>query len=180
MQLLSKTLIAHKKMIEIIQLIDQQSPFVQSLIAATVFAVSVWLMRVAIKMVGRTGSRFLRDYQRILLTKHWLHKYYVNSNDQYRFSLGFNVVVLQSLRWVVRGLLIFIFFLGVNSLLNSEWLWAICSWLVFNSFLEASQWLKDVSSESDISKVDEDIKKEFFDSLPEIHKEDAKHLDKSS
>jgi hypothetical protein len=165
---------------EIIAIIEQQSPFVQGLIASAVFGFSIWFVRAIFRMISKSSSVFFKQYQRDLLAKHWLHRHYVNSNDQYRFSLGFNVVVLQSIRWMIRGVLIFLFFFAVESILESNWLSVACAWLVFNCFLEAGQWAKDSSSEREIEKFDNDIKKEFFDSLPEIHKEHAKYLDNNS
>lgn len=165
---------------DIIEIIEQQSPFIQGLIASAVFGLSVWIVRAIFRKASKSGGVFLKRYQQNLLAKHWLHRYYVNSDDQYRFSMGFNFVVLQSLRWMIRGILISIFFFGVGSILEGDWLYVASSWFVFNCFLEAGQWVKDSSNEREIENFDEDVKKEYFESLPEVHKEHAKHLDKAS
>lgn len=161
---------------DLILFIENQSPFIQSLIASVVFGVSVWLSRAILKRASRGGAAILKTYQRDILVKHWLHRHYVNSDDQYRFTLGFNFVILQSLRWMIRGALTLIFFYSIKAILAGDWLSVISAWLVFNCFLEAGQWVKDSSHESMIEEFDDDLKKEFFDSLPEAHKESAKHI----
>ena len=165
---------------ELIALIEQQSPFVQGLIASAVFAGSALLLRAIYRRVSKSSSRIFGEYQRGLLGKHWLHKYYLNSENPHLLLVGFSIIVLQTFSWIVRGLLIFSFFLGINSLLNGEWLWAACAWFLFNCFLEALQWIKDKSKDEDVAHIDDEIKKQFFESLPEHQKEHAKHLSNGS
>lgn len=163
----------------IVEIIETQSPFVQGLIASAVFALSVLILRIIAKLATKSGSALFKSYQKQLLTRHWLHKNYVNSNNILLYTQGFNFVVLQTVRWVLRGTLIIIFFLGVNSIVNKEWLWAICSWFSFNAFLEAFEWAKDSSSEEFIDKIDEDIKNEFFASV-HAKKSESKEIDNKS
>lgn len=165
---------------ELIVLIEQQSPFVQGLIASAVFAGSALLLRAVYRKISYSSSHFFREYQRGLLAKHWLHKYYVNSENPHLLLLGFSVIVLQALIWIVRGLLTFSFFLGVSSLINGEWLWAVCAWFLFNCFLEAKQWINDKSKEADVADIDDAIKKQFFESLPDHQKEHAEYLKNGS
>ena len=113
-------------------------------------------------MAGRSGAKFLRSYQELLLIRHWLHKEYVNSENILNYTKGFNFVVLNVIRWTLRAALIFVFFFGVESLLERNWVWVGCSWLVFNALFEAYQWAKDSSNEVHIRKIDEGLKSEFF------------------
>lgn len=150
----------------VIELIEQQSPFIQSLISAAVFGATIWLARTILKIIGKNSSKFLNAYQYEILRRHWVHKEYVNSNNILQYTQGFNFVVLQALRFSLIGILIFVFFFGVSSIIASQWLWTLCSWFAFNSFYEAYQWAKDSSSEEHIKKIDDSIKKDFFEKLP--------------
>lgn len=147
----------------IIDLIEQQSPFIQGLIASAIFGITVWLLRVILKKSAKSGVEFLNAYQEITMLRHLIYKDYVKSDDIYKYTQGFNFVVLQILRWFLIGVLIVVFFLGVNAILNSQWVWAICSWFAFNSFFEAYQWSKDSSDEKTIKNINEDIKNEFLE-----------------
>lgn len=150
----------------IINWIESQSAFTQGLMASAIFGSTIWLMRKLLNKVGEMGSAFMKDYQKLLLTRHWLHKHYVKSDNLYLYTQGFNFIMLQTIRLALLGILIILFFLGVNSILNKNWLWVACSWFAFNAFLESYQWAKDSSNEKLIEKIDEDVKKELFEALP--------------
>lgn len=152
---------------EILIWIENQSSFIQSLIASTLFGATIWMLRTILRLSARTGAATLKQFEKQSLIKHWLYRYYVNSDDVRLRNEGFHTVVLFSIKWAMRGILILVFFLCIDSILNKNWLWVVCSWLVFNSFFEAYQWVKDTSDHKYIVKIDKKILEEFVSELPE-------------
>ncbi len=151
---------------QLITLIEDQSPFVQGLLASAVFALATWLFRAFKQKMQKTGVALLRGYEYQEVAKHWLHKNYVRSNNAILANHGISFVALQAFRYCLLGALIFIFFFGVDFALAGKWLLVLASWFAFNAFLEAFTWVRDSSDPKRIEKIDEEIKKAFYSSLP--------------
>lgn len=62
----------------------------------------------------------------------------------------------------IRGVLLIVFYLGVNSIILKEYLSFIVYFFAFYSFYEAYDWIKDSSNERSIKNVDEILKNEFL------------------
>lgn len=149
----------------ILNYIESLSPFIQSLAGSAVFLFSSWLFRYLFAKAKKGGTVFFDHYSRIDVIKHVLHKEYVNSTNIQHASYGASVALLQASRWLIRALLIAIFFVGLSSILNGNWLFVAASWFCFNATYEAFNWVKDTSNVSHISHVSEEKRKEVYEYL---------------
>ena len=147
----------------ILETINSYSPFTQSLIGSAIFLFSSWLFRVVFNKAKSSGKIFFKEYSKIDVIKHTLHKEYINTTNLQFSTFGSVIALLHASRWLIRALLIFIFFSGLSSILKGDWLFVAAYWFCFNCVLEASSWVKDTSSESSISHIPEDLKKEIYD-----------------
>ncbi len=155
-----------------IEYIESLSPFIQALLGAFVFALTSWIARFCFENCKNKVFSSLALYKRSDMAKHIIHKEFVRSKDV-RIALdGLTVVLFQAARYIVYGLLIIIFFFGVHSIINGQWLFIAASWFSFNAFLEAHNWLKDTSDEKHISHISEEMKKEIYNIL-KLSKEEA-------
>ncbi len=150
---------------DILNKISQLSPFLQGLLAAAVFALSIWLLQVALNRAKRSGKKFVNFYSRDILFKHWVHKRLVRSNQLNYFTFGHFYIFTESFRWIIRAGLTLVFFFGVISLLNAEYLAVLAYYLAFNCLLEASSWLRDWSSDDEVKFINEDLKNEVLNKL---------------
>ena len=150
---------------QLLHYVENLSPFLQALLASAVFAVTSWIAQKAFKKAKASGSVLLREYLKLDVVKHILHRDYVHSNDLQKSSYGAAIALLFASRWILLGVLIMLFFFGINSLLNANWLFVAASWFCFNGVLEAYNWVKDSSKEKHIAHVPEDIKREMFTRL---------------
>ncbi|PSS72116.1 hypothetical protein AYI88_15210 [Shewanella algae] len=146
----------------IINWFDGLHPFFQNLCAAAAFAIASWLLRILAGKIKRSGSEFFVAYQKMDMYKHLVHKELVSSSELVNFSKGYFIITLEAFRWAFKAVLIPIFFLGVSAIVNGDWWMLLCYWFMLNCMLEASTWLKDKSSESEISYINEEIKEEFY------------------
>lgn len=150
---------------QVIGYIDGLSPFIQGLLGTALFAFSSWVFQQAFKRAKTSGSVFFREYSKLDMVRHVVHRYYVNSNDFQRSSYGATIALLFAARWILIGILIVTFIVGIDALLNGRWLFLAASWLCFNCFLEAYNWVKDTSDEKSIAHVADDIKEEILTQL---------------
>jgi len=147
----------------ILEIINGYSPFTQSLIGSAVFLFSSWLFRVAFYKAKSSGKAFFKEYSKVDVIKHTLHKEYINTSNMQLSTFGSAIALLHASRWLIRALLIFIFFSGLSSILKGDWLFVAAYWFCFNSVLEANSWVKDTSNEKSVSHVPEDLRKEIYD-----------------
>lgn len=142
--------------------IDNLSPFLQGLLGSIAFAGVLWLSRLALNGAKKTTKSLYRFQSRDILFKHWMHKHFVKSREQYLFTLGHFFVFRESFLWILRAGITIVFFAGVASFLNGSWLSLIGYYLALNFLFEARSWLKDWSDEKEIAFVDKDTKDKFF------------------
>lgn len=147
----------------ILEFIHSYSSFEQSIIGAAVFCFSTWLIRIIFNKAKKGGSIFLSEYSKIDVVKHTLHKEYINTTDMQLSTFGSTVALLYASRWLIRALLICIFFVGISSFLESNWLALLASWCCFNCVLEANSWVKNSSANRSVSHVPENMKKEIYE-----------------
>lgn len=150
---------------QLLNYIDGMSSFKQGLLGSATFAVSSWLIQKLYSKIKKSGLKFFDSYSKIDVLRYVLHKNYVNSNNIHTVTYGISFVLLQSFRWALKGILIMLFFLGVNSILNAQWLFLAASWFTFNCFLEAHNWLKDSSNDKSISYIEESKRNEIIESM---------------
>ena len=145
--------------------INELSSFYQSILGAAVFSVSSWLVQKVYKKAKSSGSAFMEAYSELDVHKHVLHKEYVRSGDIQFASFGASIALLLAARWVLLGILIMVFFFGINSIVQGNWLYVAASWFTFNCMLEARNWLKDSSDPKNISHVPEETANKIYDAL---------------
>ncbi|MBY5990897.1 hypothetical protein [Ferrimonas balearica] len=150
-------------MSSILEIINGYSSFTQSLIGSAVFLFSSWLFRVVFNKAKSSGKILFEEHSKIDVIKRTLHKEYINTSNVQLSTFGSVVAFLHASRWLVRALLIFIFFSGLSSILKGDWLFVAAYWFCFNCVLEANGWVKDTSSEKSISHVPEDLKKDIYE-----------------
>jgi len=159
--------------------IEGLSPFQQSILGSMVFAFSSWLLQKVVKKAKSSGTAFLEAYSEIDVHKHVLHKEYIRSGNIQLASYGATVAILLSARWVMLGILILVFFFGINSLLQANWLYVAAAWFTFNCMLEARNWLKDSSDAGTISHVPEETVSKIYESLRPNSKKGLEQAEKS-
>jgi hypothetical protein len=137
--------------------INELSSFHQSLLAAAIFSATSWLVQKLYKKAKSGGSAFMAIYSELDVHKHLLHKEYVRSGNIQTASYGASIAMLLAARWGMRGVLIAIFFFGVNAIVERNWLFVVGAWFTFNCMLEAWNWLKDTSDPKHISHVPEEV-----------------------
>ena len=145
--------------------INSLTSFQQSLLGSLIFAITSWVAQKAFQKAKSTGSKFWSDYSRLDVIRHFLHKEYVNSNNIMLSNFGTTFVLLQAFRWIIRGALVLIFFLGIRAIINRDWLLIAAAWFTFNCMLEAWNWIKDSSNPNQISHVPEEFAAEVIESL---------------
>jgi len=149
----------------ILSCINELTSFQQSLLGSAVFAVSSWIIQRLFKKAKSSGSAFLETYSILDVYKHTLHKEYVRSSNIQLASFGASIALLQASRWVIRAVLILVFFFGVHSIVVRDWIYVAAAWFTFNCILEAWGWLKDSSDIKHISHVPEEKAKEIYAAL---------------
>ncbi|RTR40150.1 V3/V1b-type arginine vasotocin receptor [Shewanella canadensis] len=152
-------------MSSILEVINSYSPFEQSLIGSAVFLFSSWLVRLIFKKAKNSGAHLFHEYSKIDVVKHTLHKEYINTNNMQFSTFGSSMALLHASRWVIKALLISVFFVGLSSILKGDWLYVVASWFSFNCILEANSWVKDSSSDECVSHVPEDVKNDIYNRL---------------
>jgi hypothetical protein len=141
---------------------DTLHVFFQNLVAAAAVGVISLVIRWVISKSKKSGSEFLTQYQKMDLLKHMVHKKLVSSENTILLAHGYFLITLEAFRWIIRGLLFFIFILCVRSFVNNDWWLLIGLWVLLNCFVEAHTWLKNKSSEKEISYINKEIKEDFF------------------
>jgi hypothetical protein len=145
--------------------VDKLSPFWQGIVGSAVFDSLALLLRLFLRLGSRLASHFGVKIQHDILFKHWTYKDYVKSSELVLFSYGHFYVIMHVLRWATKSGLFLVFFFGVASMMEKNWLHFAAYYFAFNCLLEASSWLKDRSAEKDIKHIDPKIKEEFFQSI---------------
>ncbi|WP_105253550.1 V3/V1b-type arginine vasotocin receptor [Pseudoalteromonas sp. T1lg75] len=145
--------------------INELSSFHQSILGAAVFSVSSWLVQKAYKKAKSSGSEFMEVYSELDVHKHVLHKEYVRSGNIQYASFGASIALLLAARWVMLGILIMVFFFGINSIVQGNWLYVAAAWFTFNCMLEARNWLKDSSDPKNIAHVPEETANKIYSAL---------------
>lgn len=159
--------------------IEGLSPFQQSILGSAVFAISSWLLQKVVKKAKASGAAFSKAYSEIDVHKHVLHKEYIRSGNIQLASYGASIAMLLAARWVMLGILIMVFFFGINSLLQADWLYVAAAWFAFNCMLEARNWLKDSSDPETISHVPEETVSRIYENLRPKSQEELESAEKS-
>lgn len=148
---------------EVMKQIENLSPFIQGILGSFVFVVLVCIMRFLLNLSKNTGKSAVKFWGMSRLAKYYLHKNMVNSTDNLYYCVFGNFLMIQKfLMQLTIGVLIIVFYLSVNSLINKDYFSFFVFFLAFNSFYEAFDWLKDHSDEKSILNVNEELKNEFF------------------
>lgn|SRR5690606_29645459 len=145
--------------------IDSLSAFHQSIIGAAVFSFSSLIVQGIYKKAKSSGSAFMEAYSKLDVHKHVLHREFVRSGNIQYASFGASIALLLAARWVMAGVLILVFFFGINSIVQENWIYVAAAWFTFNCMLEARNWLKDSSDPKHISHVPENTVKEIYSAL---------------
>ena len=156
--------------IEVFTYVEGMSAFKQSLLAAFVFAVTSFIFRLIVLKVKEKSASVLEEQSRRDVVRHILHKDYIYSSDMNISSFGVSMALLLSFRWILLGCLILIFFFGIKSMLNADWLYFAAAWFAFNCFFEARSWVKDCSSDKYIKNIPEEIKEDVLKKF-EVHRD---------
>lgn len=149
----------------IVNWIDGLSPFQQGILGTGVFSLSSWLAQKIYKKAKSSGVAFMDAYSELDVHKHVLHKEYINSGNVQLASFGASIALLLSARWAILGILILVFFFGVNSIFEGNWVYVAAAWFTFNCMLEARNWLKDSSDEKCIAHVPEETVEKIYYAL---------------
>ncbi|MEJ1496351.1 MAG: V3/V1b-type arginine vasotocin receptor [Candidatus Sedimenticola sp. (ex Thyasira tokunagai)] len=159
----------------ILNWIDSLSPFWQGMLGSAIFIMSSWLIQRVYKKAKSSGAAFMESYTKIDVHKHVLHKEYVRSGNIQLASYGASVALLIAARWAMLGVLILVFFFGINSIAEGNWIYVAAAWFTFNCMLEARNWLKDSGNEKHISHIPEEVVTKIYEELrpkePEIEPE---------
>ncbi|HGZ6767487.1 TPA: V3/V1b-type arginine vasotocin receptor [Vibrio parahaemolyticus] len=161
---------------QLFEYIDSLSSFQQGLLGSAVFAFSSWFVQKLSRKAKSSGLAFFESYSRLDVLRHVVHKHYINSNNIHEVSYGSSLVLLRAFEWIIRAFLIMIFFFGIHSLVNEQWLFVAASWFSFNCALEGFNWVKDSSHVKSVSYIDEDKREQLVnDFLPESKRAESQN-----
>ena len=150
----------------VVQWYDGLHPLFQNIVAAAAFALSVFILRSVSKYLKRFFSDYFVQHQNSDLFRHFVHKELIKPTNAELNTIGYVLITIEAFRWVLRGVLTIVFFLGVSAVVRADWWMLLGYWFLFNCMLEAYNWLKDMSSEKSISYVQKELREEFFNRLP--------------
>lgn len=150
----------------VVQWYDDLHPFFQNIIAASAFASSVLVLRATSKFLRIFFSDYFVQHQKSDLFRHLVHKELIKPVDAELNTVGYVLITIEAFRWVFRGVLTIVFFLGVSAAVRGDWWMLLGYWFLFNCVLEGRNWLKDMSSEKSIAYVKKELREEFFNGLP--------------
>jgi len=145
--------------------IETLTSFQQGMLGSAVFAFTSLIARYLYKKVKLSGAAFMEAYSTVDVHKHILHKEFIRSSNPQLASYGSSIALLLAARWMILGILILVFFFGINSFVEGNWLYVAASWFTFNCMLEARDWLKDSSSEKNIKHVPDEKVALIYESL---------------
>ena len=146
----------------LIQELNSMSPFMQGLAGSAVFAASTLIARFIWAALAKNGKSAFRSISKVDMIRHFIFKEYVSSYEPERAIYGFAFISFFALRWTIKGLLIATFFVGVHSIIQSNWLFVAASWFCLNCFLEAHTWTKNFGNEQSITHVSPDVRHEVM------------------
>ena len=138
----------------ILNYINNLGQFQLNLLSATVFAILLYITQKIIKKSKNSSIEFLNIYKESYLHKYIAHHKIYESEEVALPVRFFFHVSLMSIMWLFIGLLILIFFYGVQALSTGNWFIFLGHWFAFNSFLEGYMWSRD-------SRKDETAKELF-------------------
>ena len=163
----------------ILNWIEGLSSFQQSILGSAVFAFSSWLIQKIAKKAKSSGSAAMKAYAELDVHKHVLHKEYVRSGNIQLASYGASIAMLLAARWVMLGILIFLFFFGIDSLIQGQWLYVAAAWFTFNCMLEARNWLKDSSNDETIAHIPDETISRIYENLRPKSQEELEQREES-
>jgi len=163
----------------ILNWIEGLSSFQQSILGSAVFAFSSWLIQKIAKKAKSSGSAAMKAYAELDVHKHVLHKEYVRSGNIQLASYGASIAMLLAARWVMLGILIFLFFFGIDSLIQGQWLYVAAAWFTFNCMLEARNWLKDSSNDETIAHIPDETISRIYENLRPKSREEVEQREES-
>jgi len=163
----------------ILNWIEGLSSFQQSILGSAVFAFSSWLIQKIAKKAKSSGSAAMKAYAELDVHKHVLHKEYVRSGNIQLASYGASIAMLLAARWVMLGILIFLFFFGIDSLIQGQWLYVVAAWFTFNCMLEARNWLKDSSNDETIAHIPDETISRIYENLRPKSREEVEQREES-
>ncbi len=153
-------------MTELLDYINGLSPFTQGLAASAVFAIAVMLLRILMRLLRHGGKSAFRVISRQSVIKHIIHRDFVSSGRLPEFTWGHLLIIRQALQNTIQAIAVLVFVAGVAAILSGEWFQVGGYYIAFNLLFEASSWLKDWSSEKEISAFDEEITSELLSKFP--------------
>jgi len=84
------------------------NPILQGVIGSAIFAFLLAMGRLLYRAVSSAFRQWNRKRELNEITRIVIHKYYVNRNGLYYFSLGYLLVLMSALRPFIQGVLVFI------------------------------------------------------------------------
>lgn len=160
-----------------LEFIENLSPFIQGVLGSAAFAVLLWIARVVTRGLGKTGKSYFKVISHDLVMKHILHKRFINSDNLYSQIWANFFALRQALRGFIKASAMFVFFAGVNALLEGNWLLLAGLFLALNGLIEAGSWLKDTSDEKHISHLDQEVRDELLNKhLKTVNESDSSRM----
>jgi hypothetical protein len=149
-------------MTQVLAYINTLDPFVQGVVGSAAFAFAVLILQILLEGARKGGKSAFRFFSHRAVMKHVIYRDFVRSGKLIEFTWGHLFVLTQALRRIIQALAVLVFFGGVWSVLSGEWLLVVAFYIALNLLFEAGSWLKDWSSEKEISVYDKQVKEELL------------------
>ena len=146
----------------ILAYVNSLNPFLQGVLGSAVFALLVLLARLLLRGARVGGKSYYRELSRQSVAKHIIYRDFVRSGKPHEFTWGYLFVLSQALNSTIQALCFLVFIGGVWAVLSGSWLLLLGFYLAFNFLLDAGSWLKDWSSEKEITVYDKEVKQELL------------------
>ena len=143
----------------------QLNPLYQDLLASAIFLFLLWAGRKSLEILKSVTKDTKRQSDIEKIQKHWIHKYYVNTNGLYFFTQGYLFILTKAVQRILYAFLLITFYVGIRNIISGDFLTVVVAYLAFSIFWEANDWLDDHSSETRVKKIDQSLVKEVLDQL---------------
>ena len=146
------------------EVINQQVPFVQSLIAAGVFALAVFFVKLLHRGLCYVNKSTREQQQKDIFSKHWVHKNFVNTNGLYFFTQGYLLIISKALDYALLGVIVLCGGKAIFGIINEsvDFLGFMLYAFVVQIFWEGRSWLIDRSDPKVIERINPELRKELL------------------
>lgn len=147
------------------------NPILQGAIGSAIFALLLAIGRLLYRVASAAFRQWRRKRELNEITRIVIHKYYVNRNGLYYFSLGYLFVLMTALRPFIQGVLVFITSFGVAQIFPAgDVRWIVLyvgTYAAIQLLINSLAWLNPKLSSRSLDAYDQELVKAAINRLVE-------------